>query len=309
MAKFLISGLINIETTLKVESFPIPYRPVDYPFFGIESGVSGVGYNIAKAFTRLGNQTRLLSLVGQDLAAKQVYEALLVDHIPSNFVLSRIAQTAQSVILFDQEGCSQIHVDLKNIQEQSYPVHHFEQAMAASDLLVLCNINFSRPFLPKSIKAGKVIATDVHAIADLEDDYNRDFMESASILFMSDELLPVEPVEWAKAVMERYAPEILVIGLGEQGALLAVRSDDFMQSFPSVQVRPVVNTIGAGDALFSAFLHIYTRTRNPYEAIEKAIVYAAYKVGASSASAGLLTSQKLERVFTESKASPSEGTT
>ena len=39
MNQILVSGLINIETTLRVEGFPIGYSPVRYPFFGINSTV------------------------------------------------------------------------------------------------------------------------------------------------------------------------------------------------------------------------------------------------------------------------------
>ena len=66
MSNILVSGLINIETTLKVDGFPIAYEPVRYPFWGVRSTVSGVGYNIAKALTTLGDSVRLLSLIGRD---------------------------------------------------------------------------------------------------------------------------------------------------------------------------------------------------------------------------------------------------
>ncbi|HRF98849.1 MAG TPA: PfkB family carbohydrate kinase, partial [Aggregatilineales bacterium] len=69
MAQILVAGLINIETTLKIDSFPIPYNPVHYPFFGINSTVSGVGYNVAKALTTLGHEVNFLSLLGDDAAS------------------------------------------------------------------------------------------------------------------------------------------------------------------------------------------------------------------------------------------------
>ncbi|MEZ4583080.1 MAG: hypothetical protein R3A10_15840 [Caldilineaceae bacterium] len=65
------------------------------------------------------------------------------------------------------------------------------------------------------------MATDVHAIAALDDAYNRDHMAHADILFMSHERLPVPPDAWA--VMARHASAVLVIGLGADGALLAQR--------------------------------------------------------------------------------------
>ncbi|MBN1285764.1 MAG: hypothetical protein JXB47_10225 [Anaerolineae bacterium] len=36
--KILVSGLINFEITARVDGFPIPYTPVRYPFFGVNSG-------------------------------------------------------------------------------------------------------------------------------------------------------------------------------------------------------------------------------------------------------------------------------
>ncbi|HEX9018190.1 MAG TPA: carbohydrate kinase family protein, partial [Anaerolineaceae bacterium] len=145
MAKILISGLINIETTLRVESFPIIYTPVRYPFFGLNSTVSGVGYNIAKALTRLGDEVRLLSIIGRDPVAMLVKDAMQRDGISGKNVLDIVEETAQSIILFDGEGKRQINVDLKDVQDTPFPQARYTQAAAGSDLLVLCNINFSRP--------------------------------------------------------------------------------------------------------------------------------------------------------------------
>ena len=50
--RILVSGLLNVETTVPVRGFPINYYPIDYPFFGINSNVSGVGFNLSKAFKR-----------------------------------------------------------------------------------------------------------------------------------------------------------------------------------------------------------------------------------------------------------------
>ena len=45
----LVSGLVNVETSVKVRKFPIEYYPIDYPFFGVESHIAGVAYNLAMA--------------------------------------------------------------------------------------------------------------------------------------------------------------------------------------------------------------------------------------------------------------------
>lgn len=295
----LVSGLINIETTLRIPAFPLEYFPVTYPFFGISSSVSGVGYNIAKALTVLGENVHFLSLIGNDIAAQQVRTKLLEDNIPWKFVLSQLDQTAQSVILYDDNGRRQIHTDLKDIQEQVYPLELFEQALSDVQICALCNINFSRPFLQRATRAGKLVATDVHAISELEDEYNRDFMQAANILFMSDDKLPDPAETWVQKVWNRYPAEIVVVGCGKQGALLALREGRQMERIPAVVTRPIVNTIGAGDALFSCFLHCYQQSADAYTALRKAVVFASYKIGVTSAADGFLNAKELEKLSTE----------
>ncbi len=101
MPRILVSGLINIETTLRVDGFPIHYFPVRYPFHSVHSSVSGVGYNIAKAIIALGNEVSFLSIIGEDIAAQQVRAALETENIPAENVLGLMAYTPQSVILYD----------------------------------------------------------------------------------------------------------------------------------------------------------------------------------------------------------------
>jgi len=289
-----ISGLINIETTLRVENFPIQYIPVRYPFFGVNSTVSGVGYNLARALSVLGDSVTLFSLIGRDPAAELVRKALKDSQIGDNFILSHIEQTAQSVILYDADGRRQIHVDLKDIQEQVYPEDLFFQVAGQAVLVALCNINFSRPLLTAARHVGKTIATDVHAISSLDDGYNQDFMASANILFMSDELLPEPPEDFACRVADRFGTSIIVIGLGARGALIYQSREGMLEHIPAVNPRPVVSTIGAGDALFSCFLHYYAKGYDPRAALRRAVVFAGYKIGAAGAAEGFLDEAALE---------------
>lgn len=297
MSRILVSGLINIETTLQVEGFPVDYAPVRFPLFGVNSTVSGVGYNVAKALTVLGDGVRFLALIGSDAAGRLVREGLAADGIPAEHVIPALRQTPQSVILFDPVGRRAISTDLKDIQDQSYPVGQFEAAIRGCALAALCNINFSRPFLLRARAAGIPIATDVHTIADLDDAYNGDFMAAADILFMSGARLPCLPEEWVRRLWDRFGSEIAVVGLGAAGALLGVRRDNFLERLPAVRTRPVVNTIGAGDALFSAVVHFYGATSDPYAALRWAIVFASHKIGETSASQGFLDEAALVRLY------------
>ncbi len=299
MSTIAVSGLINIETTLRVEGFPIHYTPVRYPFGGVNSTVSGVGYNITKALLTLGDEVHFLSIIGEDRLGQLVLDVLEMEGVPSKYVRRRRGETAQSVILYDGEGRRQINVDLKRVQEQVYPREHFEAALEGADLAVLSNVNFSRPWLDVAKARGIPIATDVHAISSLDDEYNRDFMAAADILFMSHDLLPVAPEEWARQILDRYSPQVVVIGLGAAGALLAVRGAGEIERVSPVRTREIVNTVGAGDALFSAFVHYYVQTFNPYVSLQKAAVFASYKIGERGAAEGFLTEDELDAWYEE----------
>ncbi|MDZ4669518.1 MAG: carbohydrate kinase family protein [Phototrophicales bacterium] len=293
MAQILVAGHINIETTLKVEGFPIEYNPVQYPFFGINSSVSGVGYNVSVALTILGDDAHLLSLIGKDATEILVRAELKQSKIDDKYVHALLDATAQSVILYDQTGKRAIFADLKDIQDNIYPLAIAEHVLAKSDLAVICNINYTRPMLSLAKAKGVLIATDVHTISQIDDAYNTDYMAHATILFQSHERLPMSPEAWAKLVYETYGTPIVVIGLGTEGALLALHDDNFIERIPAVYTRPVVNTIGAGDALFSAFVHGYSHTKDPYTSIKMATTFASYKIGDVGGARGFLSQHEL----------------
>ena len=92
-------------------------------------------------------------------------------------------------------------------------------------------------------------------------------------------------------------PNILVIGMGSEGLYMAVKADGYRAQLPAVRTRPVVNTIGAGDALFSSFVHFYGKDRNPYTAIQKAQYFASYKIGENGAAMGFLSEPELEALM------------
>ena len=163
----------------------------------------------------------------------------------------------------------------------------------------VCNINFNRDFLEKAKTQNIKIATDVHCIESINDSYNKDFMRAADILFLSNEKIKNKEEAFLKQLIEEYNNEIIVIGLGSQGALMYVRKDGFIGKFDAVYTRPIVNTIGAGDSLFSSFNYYYNKTDDPYISIKKAIIFASWKIGVKSASDGFLTEHELDTMYLE----------
>ncbi len=292
LPRLVVSGLVNIETTLRIESFPIPYFPVSYAFNGVFSSVSGVGANVAKALHRLGAAVDFCCLLGKDSFGELALSDLREEGLKPAHALRKLRETPQSVILYDQDGRRQIHVDLKDIQEQAYPKADFEALARKADLAVLCNINYNRPLLETALSLKLPIATDVHVLRDPDDTYNADFMDAADILFLSNEGLWSSPEDAARQLMSRYRPSVIVIGLGFEGALFLEKGGE-PQRLPARLTRPIVNTIGAGDALFSAFIFFYLRTGNAEDSLKRAILFASWKIGEKGAACGFLTETEL----------------
>ena len=111
----LVSGLVNTETTAAVRGFPIQYYPIDYAFFGVNTAVSGVAFNLAKALKTLGDDVRLISMTGYDFSAACIRDSLQELGIPTEHVQPKLRQTPSSVVLYDPEGRRQIYCDLKDI--------------------------------------------------------------------------------------------------------------------------------------------------------------------------------------------------
>lgn len=295
----MVSGLTNMETTLKVSGFPITYYAVDYPFFGIRSHVSGVAYNLAKSLSTLGNNINLFSMIGNDYEGDRVIHQLAEDEIDSSHIQRSLKETPNSVILYDNFGKRQVHSDLKDIQEKEFDFNCISNLVKQSDLVIACNINFNRPLLKYAKSLRKTIATDVHVLNNIHDEYNFEFMEYADILFLNDEQLPYRADQFMRDLKDTYACKIIVLGQGGKGTMLYDRATDKLYHLDPVTAFPVVNTVGAGDALFSSFLNYYGKGYDPITALKFAELFAAKKISFNGASIGFTTEEELAKLYSE----------
>lgn len=295
MSRILISGLINTETTVPIRKFPIDYYPIDYTFFGVNTAVSGVAYNIAKAMNTLGDEVVLLSMTGSDFSAEYIKQELSREGIDTSSIKQKLGGTPSSVVLYDGEGKRQIYCDLKDIQETEYD---FEANICDDvDVVAACNINFNRKLLQLAKEAGKTIATDVHVLSDIRDEYNKDFMQYADILFLSDENIGDDYRSFMMELAQTYDVKIIVLGRGSKGAAMYIKEQGGILELPAVSVGEVVNTVGAGDALFSAFIHYFAKGLDPVEALKRAQLFASKKIGTNGASNGFATEKEIEALY------------
>lgn len=293
MSRIFVSGLSNIETSCEIERFPIDYQPVGYKEFGITSIASGVGMNVALALTTLGDTVSFATFAADDDAGALV--RLTAERVADcRFAVCK--ETPQSVVLFEKNGRRRVYTDLKDMQSQKLP-EDFYADLDSFDGFCLCNINYSRPLLEIAKTTGKPIFCDVHCLTNVYDEYNADFMRAADVLFLSNEKIIGREQEFVKEIAEVYPCRYIVVGMGSKGALLYVTERERFYAVSAVKTRDIKNTVGAGDALFSAFTHFFLKGEEPAEALRKASYFASYKIGESGASKGFITEQELLKLL------------
>ncbi|MCR5318674.1 MAG: carbohydrate kinase family protein [Treponema sp.] len=298
--KVLVSGLINIETNVAVENFPIQYCPIEYAFNKVSLDISGVAYNIINALYTLGDEVEPVTIIGKDKFGNFIKENIQKLCSSTQNVFQELDSTCTSVVMFDNQGKRKIYCDLKDIQDRNIPLSRLEKPISACDGIVVCNINFNDELIRNAKKFNKPVFTDLHVLKDINDPYNKRFLENADIVFLSDEGLPCKPEEFVEELYSTYKSKVIVLGQGEKGALLFDGQTQKFHFEKSVHTRPVVNTVGAGDALFSCFVHYYLKGLSPSECLKRAVFFASYKIGESGGAKGFITEQKLEEIMRKS---------
>ena len=284
-----VSGLLNFETILDVKSFPINYFPIEYPFFGINSSVSGTAYNISKALTTLGDKILLSSHVGDDLLGQTIINEVKKAKIDVSNIKKDLEATPNTVVLVDAYKNAQTYCDLKDVQDIESKFEEEKDKIEASDLVILCNSNFNRPLLEKAKELHKIIATDVHIIGDVEDPFNSDFMKYSDILFLSKRGIENYNYEdFLISLYERYHNKLIVLGEGRDGAMILDSTKRIIYHIDAITLREIVNTVGSRDALFSSFIHFYLKGIDSLEALKLAEIFTSYKLGSNGSAEGFL---------------------
>lgn len=296
MSRFMVAGFIQIETIVKVDSLPVSYVQFRSVPDMIDTNIGGCGYNESMALRWLGNEVDFMSMVGKDLNNNDFYKKLMVSGVDLSFeyVLPRLDSMPSSVILY-HNGTKQIFEDVKDIRTVAYDYELFERQIQDKDMVLISNCNFCRPLIELAKKYQKPLAVNVRSMRKERLVHKEDFLKAADILYISDDELDKDPYECIDECREKYNPEIVIIGIGSKGVILYTREDNTILEYKPVKINEVVNTVGAGNAMFSAFLHYYVKTGDAKEAIKDALLFAAYKIGFVGTSNGFMTESQIEQ--------------
>lgn len=292
-SKIVVVGVTSLYMAVPVDEFPIDYQPTRFPTW-LRIGAAGSGCHIARTLRALGNDVRLCTVVGHDLPGAFVRAELCRGGLLGPGIVDSHASTL-GVVLVAADGQRMGQPYLAVVNAVEYPAAVFSQSLRGADLAILTNARFARPLLQHARRLGVPIAVDVHLIADVDDAYNKPWLEVADVIFCSHERLQeTTPARWVSQVFDRYPGcAVAAVGCGGAGCVLGLR-DGRMMRVPAVAPRGVVSTAGAGDTLFASFIHGWLATGNPVRAIERAVLHAGWAIGDSFPCEATLTAEQLD---------------
>ena len=295
MSKFMVAGFVQMETIVKVDGFPLSYKQFESIPDIINTSIGGAGFNEAMALKWLGNDVDFMSMVSRHMSNAQIEAYLKINEVDlsTEYVLPLLDGMPTSVILYSK-GKKQTFEDVKDIRHVDYDVKLLESHIQDKDMVLISNCNFCRPIIEHKKKYNKPLALNVRSMRAEKIVNKEDFLKAADILYISDDDIEEDPYDCIKSCKEKYDPEIVIMGVGENGVIIYTREDNSFIDYKPVQTNEIVNTIGAGNALFSSFLHYYVKTKNPREAIKNALLFASYKIGFVGTSNGFMTEEQIQ---------------
>lgn len=296
MSKFMVAGFVQFETIVKVDVLPLPYKQFESIPEMIDTDIGGAGFNKAMALRWLGNEVDFMSMVARNLSKRQIEAYLKRNEVDlsTDYVLPMLDGMPTSVILYCN-GKKQTFEDVKDIRHVEYDYDLLESRIQDKDMVVMSNCNFCRPIIGLAKKYNKPIALNVRSMRAEKIAPKEDFMAAADILYISDDDIECNPYDIVNECREKYDPKILIMGLGNNGAILYTKEDNSVLDYRPVKTNEIVNTVGAGNALFSAFIHYYVKTKDAKEAIKNALLFASYKIGFVGTSNGFMTEEQIEQ--------------
>ncbi len=294
MSKFAVAGIIQIETIVKVDNIPVEFFPVVSRPDTIFTNVGGDAYNECLALRALGNEVRFFTMTGRDSSDIAGADKLINE---ADYVYPALDSTPSAVILYDTNRKQQIFEDIKNVRDVVYPIEPFVKNIGDVECVVLANANFCRPLAKKAKDLGKLVAINFRGFSEEKYEYNKDLMDLADIIYLSDDNIVTDADEFVRKVADNHQAKIVILGRGADGVTIYSRDDDLLADYRPVKTTEIVNTAGAGNSLFACFLHCYMKDRDAVHSIKNALLFASYKIGYMGTSQGFLTENELDQWY------------
>ena len=291
----VVVGNVGIDTNVYGLGDGIDFRAESSFTENIDYVGQAGGYT-CRGYAQLGKRTAFIGYVGDDHNGDFVRKEFARDGVDTTALLVDTQGTSRSSNLMLQGGRRKNFYDGKDHLHLQPDLEIRKQVLAGARLAHFHIPNWARMLLPVARDLGLTIACDLQDVLSADDDYRRDFVEHADILFFSAVNQP-DPQGLIEVYLRARPGQIVIAGMGAEGC--AVGSPDGVRRFPAVEMDlPVVDTTGAGDGLAVGFLSSFVLDNYALShATLRGQITARYTCAQKASSSSLITAEKLEHCF------------
>jgi acarbose 7IV-phosphotransferase len=221
----------------------------------VQDVVAHAGGYAARGYAALGYRTAVLGHVGADRHGSWVRETLAGDGVLLDGCVTS-GRTAHSVNVVDAAGLRRNFYDPRLTGVEPPDASRTQHLLERSRIAHVSIPDWARRVLQPARERGVTLVVDVQDAPGPEDEYRRDFVAAADLLFVSGSSL-ADPEGYARWAISAGPARLVVVGLGADGCLLVPRQGA-TRTFPPALLPadpttglepPVVDTNGAGDSL------------------------------------------------------------
>lgn len=290
MAKLVVCGAINWDTSCFVERLPVPGEEVTIEHITRVSG--GTGGNIAVAAARIlgAKEVALIGALGKDDIARRQIAALEDEGIITDSIIHvEGEESGQAYILVDQTGQNIIASHLGANARLSR--EHLNRAEVEQELQECQGIVLSDPHLEVAEELAKLAKSrDVPLLWDpgILIGPNREALQSlireAKVLFLNEtEASALLGTSGSDMSLQRLQKldfgNHAVLKLGAQGAIMLDSTTGKVTGIPALPVKKlglnVVSTVGCGDVFAGVFSAYHVMGNS----LEQALIMASAAAG------------------------------
>jgi ribokinase len=248
-------GALNMDQLVRVARLPRPGETVTGG--DLLRAPGGKGSNQAVAAARLGASVAMIGHVGRDAFGRELSRSQREVGVSTRWVRGSDRPTGTALICVDERGENAIAVAPgANLEPLDRDVPR--GALRAADVLV-ASIEVPLASIEEAFRLAREVGVRTVLNAAPAQSLQHSMLELCDVVICNETELATlvgRPVRAgserrAATALRAFAEQIVVVTLGERGALAVVGNDVVEQ--PAFRVR-VVDTVGAGDAFVAGFV-------------------------------------------------------
>lgn len=273
MDKVFIIGGTTYDHIVHLPTLPpaVPHT-IHQAVFHEATGSTGSGK--ALAFKKLGVESSLYSLLGDDVYGRQIIQHLKDEGVAFYYDFDP-AGTERHINLMDAEGGRISIFVTQSSEKPPMNLHLIEDQILQSDLLVLNIIAYCKVLAPMAKASGKPVWTDLHDYTD-HNPYHEPFIEASDVIFLSSDNLP----DYRRTMQElmNRGKQLVVCTHGKNGSTALTSAGEWIEQ-QAYNLVPMVDANGAGDNFFAGFLWAFLQKKPFGECMKYGSVCGALCVG------------------------------